>query len=209
MTRVLLGHGLCIFLMALCRLCMLLLGKFHQAWNPAMIDWCFTLQTGQIWAIGMGNTFNAIMSLAYFRLIRKACVGDLRLYQIGSDAAAKYIFLLLLLFCTVSTGVCMSYAGAFLVNRNYCLAVGASYENNELFSLWLALGVCVPSLFAFGCFIAGATYFALLKHKYKNRELTLATSGGMGTALAHLNNIQTALQYLIISWFCTNFLDVF
>jgi len=49
----------------------------------------------------------------------------------------------------------------------------------------------------------------MLKTRIGERRLLVGASGGMGFALGHLNNVQFALQYSIISWFFTNFLDVF
>jgi len=210
MTRLLIGHGLSIFLVAVCRLGMLLSVKFQKMGGHWLIYWCYTFKTGEIWAIGMSNSCSAIMSLAYFCLIRKIWVNDLnKIYQIGKERVVCYTFVTLFLFNIVSTVLCISYVGAFMVNSNYCLAVGVNYRNNELYSLWLALCICLPSLVAIGCFLAGASYLTLLNHRCKDGPLQLATSDGMGTALSYLNNIQAALQYSIISWLCTNSLYIF
>jgi len=136
----------------------------------------------------MGNTFNAIMSLVYFRLIKKARFADLKLYQIGKDAAAWFIFVILFLFCTASTAVCLSYTGGFLVDGGYCLSAGAIYKKSKLFVLWLALCMCLPSLFTVGFFFAGTIYLKL--HTVSN---------DLGPVLVHLRHIQIALKYSIIS----------
>jgi len=210
MARLLLGHGLSIFLVSVCRLGMLLSVKFKNVWGHLLIYCCYTLKTGEIWAIGISNSCSAIMSLAYFCLIKKIWRNDLnKIYQIGKEAVVCYTFVSLFLFNIVSTVFCISYVGSFMVNSNYCLAVGTNYRNNELYSLWLALCICLPSLMAVGCFFAGAAYLALLNHRCKDGTLQLATSDGMGTALSYLNNIQAALQYSIISWLCTNTLYIF
>jgi len=209
MTGVLLGHGVCIFLVALWRLCMLLSVWFHNVWGYALINWCYGLKTGETWALGMANTFNAIMSLAYFRLMRKAWLRDLRLYQIGKDPAAWCIFVCLLIFCTAATATSISYAGAFLVDSSNCLAVGSSQRRDLLSALWLALCVCLPSLVAVSFFWAGTTYLVLLSRRYKHSELNIASSSPTISIVSHLKNIHLALKYLIVSWFCTNSLDIF
>lgn len=209
MTRVLLGQALCIFVVAVCRICMLLSAKFNYFWGDTLTNWCYVWKAAEIWALGMSNAGSAIMSLVYFRLVRKAWFFDLRLYHIGRDRIAWCMFALLFLCGSVSTGICMSYAKGFLVNRSYCLAVGWNHEENGLHSLWLALCICLPSLVAIVCFSAGAIYFAMLIHRCRDRGLFISSSGGLGSALSHLNNIQTALQYLIISWLVTNSLEIF
>jgi len=211
-TRLLMGNGIFIFFVALCRLMM-----FTVAENPTskarkfLVDSCFVLKTVEIWSIGMANTCIAIMSLAYFRLIRLVVAEDLRPYSIERDRAALFFLVLLVLVCTFSTGFCMNYAGRFLINGSYCLAVGSDIRSNELFSLWLAVCICCPALVAIGIYIASATFLAIIN--YKSRAGGTGANGHsffrLGTALAHLNNIEDALKYSIISWFITNFLDIF
>jgi hypothetical protein len=136
MTRLLAGHGFCIFFVALCRLCMLLPDKFHNTWSHSvLIHWCYWWKALEIWSLGMANTCNTLMRLAYFRLIRKVWHSDLRLYHIGDDMAAWCIFVLLLLVCTVSTGFCMAYTGCFLLSKSYCIAIGSNKMENELHAL--------------------------------------------------------------------------
>jgi len=209
MTGVLLGHGMCIFFVALWRMCMLLSAQFDGFWGYTLVNWCYWLKSGEIWALGMANTFNAILSLVYFRLMRKAWFRDLGLYQIGKDLVAWYIFVLLLIFCTAATVTSMSYAGAFLVNNSNCLAAGSSQKRNMLSALWHALCVCLPSLLAVSFFLAATIYLALLNHRSKDSELRIGSSNPTESILAHLKNIQVALKWLIVSWFCTNSLDIF
>jgi len=208
-TRVLLGHGLCIFFVALCRLSMLVSSRFRVAWGHEAINWCYVLKAGEIWGLGMGNTFNAIISLAYFRFIKKAWLADLKLYHISKDAAAWFIFVLLFLFCTASTAVCLSFTEGFLVDEGYCLAAGAIYKENKQYVLWLALCMCVPSVIAVFFFVVGTTYLTLFYRRFTTRESKSGLSSGLGFVLAHLKNIQIALKYLIISWFLTNSVDIF
>lgn len=207
-TRVLFGHGIFIFLVACCRLCMLVSALNHKVWAPFLITWCYAWKFGEIWAVGMANTCNAIVSLAYFRLIRKAWLKDLRGYEMGKDAAAYVIFFLMLIFCTVATGLRMSYVEAFIVTKSCCLGIGANYRENELSALWLALCICIPSFVGLGCFLTGATYLALLNQRAKKSHVQLGTSGGK-ELIAHLKSIQAALQYTIISWVFTNSLYIF
>jgi len=158
----------------------------------------------------MANIFNAIVSLIYFRLMSKAWFGDLRLYQVGKDAVAWFIFVLLLIFCTAAAVRSMSYAGAFLVNNSNCLAAGSSQKQDMLSALWLALCVCLPSLVAVSFFLAGTTYLTLLNHRSNDSALRIGSSSTTEFILAaHLKNIRVALKYLIVSWFCTNSLDIF
>jgi len=147
----------------------------------------------------MGNTFNAIMSLAYLRFIKKAWLADLKLYHIGKDVAAWFLFVLLFVFCIASTGICLSYTEGFLVDEGYCLAAGAIYKENKQFVLWLALCMCVPSLVAVVFFVAGTTYLTLVHRRCTTGESVGDFSSGLGFVLAHLKNIQIALKYLIIS----------
>jgi len=49
----------------------------------------------------------------------------------------------------------------------------------------------------------------MLKNRLEDRRLLVGASGGMGSLLGHLNNVQFALQYSIISWLFTNSLDIF
>jgi len=149
------------------------------------------------------------MSLIYFRLMRKAWFGDLRVYQVGKDAVAWFIFVLLLIFCTAATVTSMSYAGAFLVNNSSCLAAGSSQKRDMLSALWHALCVCLPSVLAVSFFLAATIYLTLLNHRSKDSELRIASSNPTESILAHLKNIQVALKWLIVSWFCTNSLDIF
>jgi len=209
MTAVMLGHGVCIFYVALWRLCMFVSAQFNDFWGYALISWCYGWKTGEIWALGMANTLNAIMSLAYFRLMRKAWFRDLRLYHIGKDAVAWFIFVLLLIFCTAATVLSMSYAGAFLVDNSNCLAVGSGEKRDMLSALWLALCVCLPSLVAVSFFFAGTTYLTLLNNRSKDSVLRIGSSSPTESVLAHLKTIQIALKYKILSWFCTNFVDIF
>jgi len=105
----------------------------------------------------------------------------------------------------------MNFTGRFLINGSYCLAVGSDGRSHDQFSFWLAFCICCPALVAIGFFIVGATYLAIIN--YRSRERGSRASGhssfGLGTALAHLNNMEHALKYSIISWFVTNFLDIF
>jgi len=204
MTGVLLGHGMCIFFVALWRMCMLLSAQFDGFWGYTIVNWCYWLKTGEIWALGMANTFNAIMNLVYFRLMRKAWFRDLELYQIGKDTVAWYIFVLLLIVCTAATVTSMSYSGAFLVKNSNCLAAGSSQKRDMLCALWHALCVCLPSLLAVSFFLAATIYLTLLNHRSKKSELRNGSSNSTESILAHLNNIQVALKWLIVSWFCTN-----
>merc|ERR1719513_432135 len=104
----------------------------------------------------------------------------------------------------------MSYAGAFLVDNSNCLAAGSSQRRNMLSALWLELCVCLPSLVAVSFFLAGTTYLTLLNHRSKDSELRSGSSSQTEFVLAaHLKKIQVALKYLIVSWFCTNSLDIF
>jgi hypothetical protein len=203
-TRILVGHDLCIFLVALCRFCMLLSARFHDA---EVINCCYVLKAGEIWGLGMGNTSNVIVSLAYFRFIKKAWLLELKIYKIGKDSAAWVTFVLLFLFCTTSTAVCLSYAGGMHVDEGYCLAIGANQtENNKLFVIWYALCLCVPSLFAIAFFFAGMRYLRL----YFNRcESMGGFNSGWEFVLTHLKNIQIAQAFLNISWFLSNFFCIF
>merc|ERR1719427_86563 len=154
----------------------------------------------------MGNTFNAIMSLAYLRFIKKAWLADLKLYHIGKDVAAWFLFVLLFVFCIASTGICLSYTEGFLVDEGYCLAAGAIYKENKQFVLWLALCMCVPSLVAVTFLFAGTRYLTLFNRRC---ESIGAVSSGLGFVVAHFKKIQIALFYLIFSWFLTNSFDIF
>jgi len=214
-TRLMLGNAIFIFLVSLCRLMMLIVAQSSQErissrWSRhTLVEWCYIWKMVEIWAIGLANTCNAIMSLAYFRLIRKAWKRDLRTYWIGRDRTAMFFFILLFLICTVSTAFCMKYTGLFMINGSYCLAVGIDTADNNLFALSLALCICCPAVVAIGFFISGAVYLALLNHRNRESISQTISSCGLGSALDHLNNIQCALQYSIISWFVTNFFDIF
>jgi len=206
-TRILFGHGLCLFVVALCRLCMLLSSQFHNVRGHAFINWCYAWKTGEIWALGMSNTFNAIISLAYLRLMKIAWCGSLRVYSIGKDRVAWYVFVILFLSCTAGTGISISSEGAFLVNKSYCLGVGTTQKRDML--LGIALCICFPSLIAAGFFLAGASYLTLLNHRSKNIKLRHGSFSTMESILVRLENVKVALKYLMISWFCTNFLNIF
>jgi len=215
-TRLMLGNAIFIFLVSLCRLMMLIVAqaseeRISSRWNHhTLVEWCYIWKMGEIWAIGLANTCNAIMSLAYFRLIKKAWKRDLRTYWIGRDRTAIFFFTLLFLICTVSTAFCMNYTDVFMINGSYCLAAGRSGSvDNNLFALSLALCICCPAVVAIGFFIAGAFYLGLLNHRNRESISHTISSCGLGSALEHLNNIQCALQYSIISWFVTNFFDIF
>jgi len=213
-TRLMLGNGIFIFLVALCRLMMLIVAQSSNdqisgRWNRhTLVEWCYVWKMVEIWAIGLANTCNAIMSLAYFRLIKKAWKQDLRTYWIGRDRTAIFFCISLFLICTVTTALCMIFTGLFIINGSYCLAVGSSTVDNNLFSLCLALCICSPAAVAIGFFIAGAVYLGMLNHKTRD-SITNSSSYGMGSTLGHLNNVQAALQYSIISWFVTNCFDIF
>jgi len=208
-TRLLLGNGIFIFLVALCRLMMLIVAQTAKSWeHDRLVEWCFIWKTGEVWSIGVANTCNAIMSLAYFRLIKLAYSESLQMYAIGKDGAAFFLFVLLLLVCTITTAFCMNYAGRYIINGSYCLAVGSDNRSDDLFALHLALCICCPALVTIGFFTASAIILALLNRKDKTRRGKVS-SIGMGSSLQHLNNIEAALKYSIISWLCTNFLDIF
>jgi len=187
-----LGNGIFIFLVALCRLIMLVVAQTSRRQPPTdqqpLVDWCFTWKSIEIWAIGMANTCTAIMSLAYFRIIKGAWKKSHRTYEIGKDRVALLFFVILFIICTVSTYFCMTYAERFILNSSYCLAVGTDNRSEYLFSTGLALCICCPAPIAIGYFIAGGTYLALLNHNNK-RILKRNSSCGLGDALGYLNNI--------------------
>jgi len=213
-TRLLLGNGIFIFLVALCRLVMLIVAqsshdKMSRRWgHQTLVQWCYIWKMVEIWAIGLANTCTAIMSVAYFRLIQNAWNRDLRTYWIGRDRTAIFCTILLFIISTVSTAFCMKYTGLFIINGSYCLAIGIGNTDDNLFSLYLALCICCPAMVAIGFFIAGAVYLAMLNHRNRD-SITNISSRELGSALEQLNNIQSALQYSIISWFVTNFFDIF
>jgi len=213
-TRLMLGNGIFIFLVALCRLVMLIVAqssheKITGRWgHQTLVKWCFIWKMGEIWAIGLANTCTTIMSVAYFRLIQNAWKRDLRTYWIGRDRTAIFLSILLFIISTVSTAFCMKYTGLFIINGSYCLAVGIGNTDDNFFSLYLALCICCPAIVAIGFFIAGAVYLAMLNHRNRD-SITNICSRELGSALEQLNNIQSALQYSIISWFVTNFFDIF
>jgi len=149
--------------------------------------------------LGMANTLNAVKSLGYFRLIRKAWLVDFRLYQIKKDAIAWLLFFVLFFFCSYATGVCMSHVEGVIVGRSYCLAVGIVYEDKMLSALWLALCSCIPSFVTLCYFLLGATYLASLKNRNAERGLEPETPRSTGTTLGHLISIQAALKYSVIS----------
>jgi len=195
MTGVLLGHGMCIFFVALWRLCMLLAAQFHDFWSYAILNWCHWWKTGEIWALGMANTFNAIVGLIYFRLMSKAWFGDLWSYQVGKDAVVWVIFVLLVIFCTAATVKSMNYTGAFLVDNSNCVVAGSSQKRNMLCALWFALCVCIPLLVAVSSFLAGSIYLTLLNHRSKDSELRIGSSSPTEFILgAHFKNMQVALK---------------
>jgi len=213
-TRLMLGNGIFIFLVALCRLVMLIVAQsshelISRKWgHQTLVQWCYVWKMGEIWAIGLANTCTAIMSVAYFRLIQNAWKRDLRTYWIGRDRTAIFFFILLFIISTVSTAFCMKYTGVFVINGSYCLALGIRNTDDNLFSFFLALCICCPAVVAIGFFIAGAVYLAMLNHRNRD-SITNISSRELGSALEQLNNIQSAIQYSIISWFVTNFFDIF
>jgi hypothetical protein len=69
--------------------------RFRDAFlKPRVSKWCYVMKAVGVEVLDMGNTWNAIMSLAYYRLIKKACVADLKLYQIYKVPAAWCMFVI-------------------------------------------------------------------------------------------------------------------
>jgi len=147
----------------------------------------------------MGNTLNAILSLTYFHLVKKAWFVDLRVYHICKDMTAWSIFVLLLVFCTASTAVSLSYSGGFLVDEGYCLASGMIYKKNELYVVWVALGMCLPLLVVIGFYSAGTKYLSLYNRRCTRRGSNDSGSRDGGSILFYLKNIRTAVKWYIIS----------